>query len=104
MTPSQKKEIEEKFDKKFQVFDTSKPLAFFPEELPFSKRIIEHPEKLKSFLFSEVDQALAKQREELKKELVKRVEDMLKNPLLTQSGERAGTEAELDSLKRFLTP
>ena len=81
MSPSQKKEIEEKFDKKF------------PWDLAIAKPTA------KSFLFSVLDQALAEQREELKKELIKRIEDMVKNPLLTQSGKRAGIKAELDSLQ-----
>ena len=69
---------------------------------PVDQEKIEWELDFRSHLLSEIEKALAEQREELKKELVKRIEDMIKNPLLTQSGERAGTEAELDSLKRFI--
>ena len=55
-----------------------------------------------NFFRQEIDLAVKRREGELRKELVMRVEDMTKNPLLTQSGERAGIEAELDSLKRFI--
>ena len=56
----------------------------------------------RTHLLFEIEKAFAEQREELGKKLAKRIEDMIKNPLLTQHGERAGIKAELDSLKRFI--
>ena len=55
-----------------------------------------------SILRHEIDLAVKRREGELREELVMRIGDMTKNPLLTQSGEGAGIEAELDSLKRFI--
>ena len=68
---------------------------------PVSQESIEWELDFRTHLLSEIEKALAEQREELAKKLTMRIEDMITNSLLTQRGERAGIEAELDSLKRF---
>ena len=62
MTPSQKKEIEKRFDEKFCVSRHPKVIGSF-----FIYN--EDAEKIKEFWFSTLDQAFAEQKEEIKKSI-----------------------------------
>lgn len=51
-----KEQLIKEFEEKFRLYDTRKPIAFFrTESEEGSKRIIEHPENIKSFLLSAFD-------------------------------------------------
>ena len=64
MTPSQKKEIEKVFDEKF--LDKNAASGVNTREYPNLPKLIQ---KIKSFLFSVLDQALAEQREEMREKI-----------------------------------
>ena len=50
-----------------------------------------------------VEAKVAESRSETLKEIEVIVEEMIRNPLLTQHNKKAGMKAELESLKRHLT-
>ena len=64
MTPSQKKEIEEVFDEKF--LDKNAASGVNTREYPNLPKLIQ---EIKFLLFSELEKALAEQREELREKI-----------------------------------
>ena len=83
MTPSQKKEIEERFDEKFEVQEYT-----FDDDTRSENRCDnDNADEIKSFLFSTLDQALAEQREEINRIFETEIEGIKKHGALTPCGE-----------------